>query len=371
MKWIRQGVPDDLKDTTRVVGVRMVPDKLVLRPGQKHQLQLIADYSDGNKRDVTRLSVFTVNNDRYANVGDEGLVTAADAGETAIVGRFARTFAATSVIVLNPNNTFAATPVPQGNLIDRPVVEKLNRLKIAPSALAGDEEFLRRVYLDLIGVQPKPEEVRAFLTDKEPGKREKEVDVLFRRPEFVDHWSLKWGDLLQNSRNSVSSPSVYQFREFIRGAVASNMPLDEFARRIITSRRRHCRRSGQRLLCHQQGHQRYPGARHSGLLRRPHVVRPLSQSPDGELDTGGLLRSGELLHPGEYAAGRPLSRRREYRVGALESGRWLRDQSPQPAGRSRRSFSAAGSRNCRPAPTAAGLRGLADVVEEPVLRAAW
>ena len=92
--------------------------------------------------------------------------------------------------------------MPQDNLIDRHVVEKLNRLKIAPSPLAGDEEFLRRVYLDLIGVQPKPDEVRAFLADKDPKKRDKLVDALFERPEFVDHWSLKWGDLLQNSRNS-------------------------------------------------------------------------------------------------------------------------------------------------------------------------
>src|SRR5262249_7147833 len=96
--------------------------------------------------------------------------------------------------------------------------------------------FLRRVYLDVIGLQPKPDEVRAFLTDKDPKKREKVVEELFERPEFVDQWSLKWGDLLQNSRNTASSPAVYQFREFIRGAVAANMPLDEFARKLLTAK---------------------------------------------------------------------------------------------------------------------------------------
>ncbi len=185
---------------------------------------------------MTRLGVFNANNDRYAEVDDEGLVTALDGGETAVVARFERTFAAASVGVLKVVPNFVATPVPQDNLIDRHVVEKLNRLKIAPSPLAGDEEFLRRVYLDLIGVQPKPDEVRAFLADTDAKKREKTIDALFDRPEFVDHWSLKWGDLLQNSRNSASQPSVYLFREFIRGAVASNMPLDEFARRILTAR---------------------------------------------------------------------------------------------------------------------------------------
>src|SRR5262245_13050808 len=235
-KWIRQGVPGDLADKAEVVGVRLTPDKLVLRPGQKHRLQLVAEYSDGSKRDVTRLGVFTANNAQYADVDDEGLVVAQTAGETAIVGRFERTFAATSVTVLTARENFVPTPVPQDHLIDRHVVEKLNRLKVTPSGLATDEEFLRRIYLDLIGVQPKPAEVRAFLENKDPKKREKVADVLFERAEFVDHWSLKWGDLLQNSRNSVSSPSVYQFREFIRGAVASNMGLDEFARKLLTAR---------------------------------------------------------------------------------------------------------------------------------------
>jgi Protein of unknown function (DUF1553)/Protein of unknown function (DUF1549) len=235
VKWITQGCPADLKDSVQVVAVRMVPDKLVLKPGEKHRIQLVAKYTDGSKRDVTRLGIFAVNNDQFAKVDDEGLVTSLAAGETAVVGRFERTFAATGVTVLEPVAKFTPAAVPD-NLIDRPVIEKLNRLKITPSPLCTDEEFLRRVYLDVIGVQPKPDEVRAFLADKDAKKRERVVEKLFERPEFVDHWSLKWGDLLQNSRNSVSSPAVYQFREFIRSAVAANTPLDEFARKILTAK---------------------------------------------------------------------------------------------------------------------------------------
>ncbi len=236
LNWIRHGAPADLTDPARVVGVRLVPDKLVLVPGQRHRVQMLAQYNDGTWRDVTRLAIFVANNDRYVKVDEEGLVTGLNSGETAVVARFERTFAATSVGVLTPDPNFIASPVPQDNLIDRHVVEKLNRLKIAPSPLASDEEFLRRVYLDLIGVQPRPDEVLAFLADKDPKKREKVIDALFARPEFVDHWSLKWGDLLQNSRTNTGVQSVYLFREFIRGAVASNMPLDEFARRILTAR---------------------------------------------------------------------------------------------------------------------------------------
>ncbi len=235
-KWIQQGTPGDPTDKAQVVGVKLVPEKLILQPGQKHRLQLIATYDNGTVRDVTRLGILSANGTQYADIEGDGVVVAGDPGETAIVGRFERTFAATSVIVLKADPKFVATPVPQGHLIDRHVIEKLNRLKIAPSGLSSDEEFLRRVYLDLIGVQPKPDEIKAFLADKDAAKRAKVIDALFERPEFIDHWSLKWGDLLQNSRNSASPQSVYLFREFIRGAIASNMPMDEFTRKILTAR---------------------------------------------------------------------------------------------------------------------------------------
>ncbi len=235
-RWVEQDAPGDLADKAEVASVRMTPDKLALRPGDKHRVTLTATYADGRTRDVTRLGIFTVNNDAFATVDGEGMVTATTAGETIIVGRFERTFAATGVVVLKPAPDFKPTPVPAGHLIDKHVVEKLNRLKIAPSALTSDEVFLRRASLDLIGVQPKPDEVRAFLADAAADKRAKAIDTLFERPEFVDQWSLKWGDLLQNSRNTVSSPGVYLFREFIRDAVARNTPLDEFTRKILTAR---------------------------------------------------------------------------------------------------------------------------------------
>jgi hypothetical protein len=234
-RWIAEGAPGDLKDAARVVGVTAVPDRLVLKPGQSHRVQLVAEYSDGTRRDVTRLGMFAVNNDRFAEVDEGGKVTALAAGETAVLGRFERKFAATGVTALAARGAFAPAPVPD-HVIDRPVVEKLNRLKITPSPVAGDEEFLRRAYLDLIGLQPRPDELRAFLADKDPRKRERLADALFERPEFVDHWSLKWGDLLQNSRNAVGQQAVFQFREFIRSAVAANAPMDKFARLLLTAK---------------------------------------------------------------------------------------------------------------------------------------
>ena len=116
------------------------------------------------------------------------------------------------------------------------MITKLNDLRIRPSEITDDEHFPRRMMVDLIGVQPTPEEVLAFVADQDPNKREKIVETTMQRSEFVDWWSLKWGDLLQNSRNTSSDGNVYAFREWMRAAVARNMPLDEFARDILTAR---------------------------------------------------------------------------------------------------------------------------------------
>lgn len=234
--WIADGAPNDVADPVQIQSTRIYPEAVVIGPGSQHQLQLIAKYTDGSERDVTRLGIYTANTERVAGVDDEGLVTTRELGETAVVARFERIFATANFIVLEPKPGFTPTPVPENHLIDRHVVRKLNDLMIQPSGIVDDTRFLRRVYLDLIGVQPKPDELSAFLGDQAPDKRAKLVEVLFRRPEFVDHWSLKWGDLLQNSRANLNDPAVYSFREWIRVAVASNMPLDDFVRAILNSR---------------------------------------------------------------------------------------------------------------------------------------
>lgn len=234
--WIEQGAKSDLEDKAEVEFVRVFPERFVLEPGLSHRLQLVAHYTDGTTRDVTKLAIFNVNTEGVADVTDVGHVTAREMGESAVVARFERKFAAARLIVLQRKPDFKPTPVPTDHFVDQHVVAKLNDLKITPSELASDEEFLRRVSLDLIGLQPTAEDVRKFLADADPAKRTKAIDVLFARPEFVDHWSLKWGDLLQNSRVRVSEPAMYGFREWIRSAVASNMPLDELTRQLLTSK---------------------------------------------------------------------------------------------------------------------------------------
>ena len=87
-------------------------------------------------------------------------------------------------------------------------------------------------------MQPTADELLAFLADRSARQAHaRSIDALFRRPEFVDRWSLKWGDLLQNCRKQPERAGDLCFRASgLRGAVAANMPLDEFARHLLTSR---------------------------------------------------------------------------------------------------------------------------------------
>ena len=92
--------------------------------------------------------------------------------------------------------------------------------------------------LDLTGRLPSPESVRAFLADARPSrvKRAKMIDKLIASPEYVDHWTVKWGDLLQSSRKYLGEKGAYEFQQWIRDAIASNRPYDKLVRELLTAR---------------------------------------------------------------------------------------------------------------------------------------
>jgi hypothetical protein len=123
------------------------------------------------------------------------------------------------------------------NKIDEFVAAKWQRMKILPSDLCTDEEFLRRVYLDLTGLPPASAEVRDFIADQRPTrtKRDEIIDRLIGGPDYVDHWANKWADLLQVNRKFLGEEGAKRFRDWIREEVASNTPYDQFTRKILTA----------------------------------------------------------------------------------------------------------------------------------------
>lgn len=236
--WIREGVVSDAGVATRVARVEALPATVdISMPGMTQQMLVIAHYPDGSTRDVTREAVFTSSLGDVATVEKGGLITAVRRGEAAILTRYEGAYGTTGVVVMGEREGFRWPETAEYNYIDEHVHDKLRRLKIRPSELCTDEEFIRRASLDLIGLPPRPEQVRAFIRDATPSKQKREalVDTLFEDPGFVQHWTHKWADLLQCNGKFLGDKGVWLFRSWIESAIAENKPYDEFVRELLTA----------------------------------------------------------------------------------------------------------------------------------------
>src|SRR5207253_1548859 len=120
-----------------------------------------------------------------------------------------------------------------GNFIDEKLIAKWRDLGLTPSPTCDDAEFFRRIHLDAIGTLPAPADVKKFLADGDPKKREKAIDAVLSRPEFVDFWAYKWGDLLRINRTALEEKGMWSFHNWVRGSLRDNKPVDEFVRDIV------------------------------------------------------------------------------------------------------------------------------------------
>jgi Protein of unknown function (DUF1549)/Protein of unknown function (DUF1553) len=238
--WIAQGIPYGDPATDTVVELRAEPQEIFMtRPGEAVPLKVVARYQDDQTRDVTRETIIESNVPDVALVEpDKSMIRGERVGEATVLVRYQGKFGAIPVTVLNPKPGFVWKPLPQHNYIDRLVDAKLERLKIQPSGATDDATFLRRVSLDLTGRLPSAESVRAFLGDPGPSrvKRTRMIDKLIASPEYVDHWAVKWGDLLQSSRKFLGEKGAYEFQQWIRDAIASNRAYDALVRELLTAR---------------------------------------------------------------------------------------------------------------------------------------
>jgi hypothetical protein len=233
--WVAAGAPFGSPDEPRVTTVRVEPQERVLAFRGEQQLRVLARYSDGQEIDVTGLARFLSNHEGLAGVDADGLVHAGTIpGEAAIMASFLNVMATFRAVVPRPGRLDAPAP-PANNFVDRLVFARLRKLNIAPSALADDATYLRRVYLDLIGTLPTPAEARRFLADRRADKRARLVDELLKRSEFADLWAQKWGDLLRVERSVLGAKQARAYHKWIRDSVARNVPFDSFARQLITA----------------------------------------------------------------------------------------------------------------------------------------
>ncbi len=238
-RWIAAGVPFGDPKQDAVTALEVEPKEINMqKPGETTQVKVTARFADGQSRDVTRDATVESNTPTVAPVDAKSLVTGERTGEATLLVRYQGKFSTIPVTVLNPKQGFVWKAEVQNNYIDQFIDEKLKRLKIQPAGLADDATFLRRASLDLTGQAPSPEQVRAFLADPTPIKlkRAKAIDKLIASRAYTDHWTVKWGDLLQNSRKYIGDKGAFGFQEWIRDSIAANKPYDKLVRELLTSR---------------------------------------------------------------------------------------------------------------------------------------
>ncbi len=237
--WIEQGMPRGKADDPVVVGVSVSPQERLLPRQTSQQLRVVARYSDGVRKDVTADCHFQAQQPDLATVTPQGLATTLDStGDATVMVRYA---GMVDVVRLTipvgsiPSEGAYADFHPKGK-IDELVLAKWRKLGIAPSPRCTDQEFLRRASLDAIGTLPTPDEVRQFMADGSPDKRERLIDRLLERNEYAGYWSHIWCDLLRNKRSGDESKrGTFAFSSWVREAFSSNMPYDQFVTAIITA----------------------------------------------------------------------------------------------------------------------------------------
>ena len=243
LEWIANGAKDDAPGIAKVTGIEVFPKQIVLEGKEAtQQITVRATYSDGTDRDVTKLALFMSNNDPVAKIDKEGLVRSGDRGAAFMLARF-DVFSVTAQAIVIPKGLVYERPkVAEVNYIDKAVNERLHRLRIVPSGTCTDEEFIRRVYIDVVGLYPKPAELTAFLEDKRPDKRKQLVEGLLQRKEFTELWVMKWAELLQIRSGIAGNNNVPPFYKnallyynWMADEIGKNRPINEIVVELLSA----------------------------------------------------------------------------------------------------------------------------------------
>ena len=237
LAWLKRDAKLDATAPPVCTSVELFPAQAVLEgEGARQGLVAVAHYSDGTTRDVTSLAAFSTNNERTAAVDEDGEVTAGVRGEAFVMARFDTHTVGSQVLALPIGLQYDAPEV-SGNYIDHLVGEKLKRLRLLPSEMCSDEEFLRRVTIDIVGLLPTEQEFHSFAADSAPDKRARLVDRLLERKEFSEIWAMKWAQLLlvKSNNNQVSYKAAFLYSSWLTNKIAQETPIDEIVRELISS----------------------------------------------------------------------------------------------------------------------------------------
>ncbi len=237
VEWIAAGTKPPHESDVQLSRVEVIPSEKVMQPSSNCSLTVRAYYSDGRSEDVTRWAVYSSADESVVEVDSAGRIQVVGRGEASVIVWFSSHIAVSRITVPFTQATESANdlPIVRNNWIDDLVLKKLESLHVVPSPLANDSEFVRRVYLSTIGTLPREEETGRFLKDIRPDKRDRLIDELLSRPEFVDFWTYKWSDLLLVNGRRLRPAAVEAYHAWIREHVRNNTPWDEVVSQVVTA----------------------------------------------------------------------------------------------------------------------------------------
>jgi hypothetical protein len=245
LRWIETGAKGLSDGPKRIVRFDVTPSEFVFaKAGETKQLKCVAIWEDGTREDVTPLTRFQSNDDAIAEVTPDGLITCKSPGDTYVISFYDNGIFSTQVMLPVSDRTGDRFPeVATPTEIDRLVTRKLARLGVVPSGLSSDEDFLRRVSLDIIGTLPTPAEQVAFLADPSPDKRQRKINELLESPAYADWWAVTFCDLTgSNSQylgtTDMNTPASIQWNEWMRRRIQDNVGWDKIAAGIVLSESR-------------------------------------------------------------------------------------------------------------------------------------
>ncbi|MEX2262670.1 MAG: DUF1553 domain-containing protein [Bryobacteraceae bacterium] len=240
LNWIRDGATYDSEGSPRIASLDVYPEeRLLVGVGATQQLVATARYTDGTVRDVTHLVQYSSNNADVVQISPDGTVKALQPGETAIMVRTLGKAVASRIAVIERRASKDYPRVPRNNYIDEFVFSKLHRMNIVPSGLSTDSQFLRRVYLDTIGLLPTETEAREFLESKDPSKRAHVIDRLLERPEFAEMWALKFAELFRAGTREAGAKGGRIVYEYMKRSFFENKPWDKITTELLLSQGAH------------------------------------------------------------------------------------------------------------------------------------
>lgn len=233
--WIGAGAPADPPETPPLARLELHPAEAVLLVGHAVPLQVVAHYGDGSDRDVTALVLWSSNDDGAVAVDAAGRATAKGRGEAVLLARFSGAVATARVQVLADDRPWTWPGVAGRNFVDDHVHRKLQRARVVPADVCSDEVFVRRAFLDLLGVLPTPAEAGDFVADVRPDRRERLVVALLARPEFAAAQAMLWAEVLRVDAERMEPKGAQRLSEWLTAAFAAGRPFDQVVVELLTA----------------------------------------------------------------------------------------------------------------------------------------